>query len=962
MRPRRLSSGPRILLRTDEGERLFRRGWVPDNNGRRRAAGALSRRFRAVVLGPLCFAVALPFLACATANAASDDQMSELTQATQNNPPKSDTARETPEQAQPPTTKQKANTGVLEEVIVTGSRIPLAAQERAQDVKIFTRADIDRSGQTTLTDFLDTISDVSVASTENLFQNVVGGTSVTLHGLPVGTTLVLINGRRVESSPAQARGGSGNVFFDLNNIPFAAVERVEIVSEGSSAVYGSDAIGGVVNIVLNDNFDGLDTRLGYGGAEGTRDASASVLWGRKFESGSLSAIATYQDRTALNGFDRGEILRGADPGGSMNFSNFYRYSCSQGNVLFPNGFSFDGGKTSVSYAAVPAGLTGIATVGDFAATAGTLNSCTTRTPYSYGDLIPATNRAGLYVAGHLAVADSTELFTELLYSHVKQTQQFFPSLSLLGDPIDGIAVYKVGATNPYNPFGETVGVAMVDPSAGIAHYQLATDFGRGVLGARGTIAAWEWETAALLSGESSQYDLFGGPNSTLARAALNSSDPATALNPFVNVPSGSPALLHSLVYADQAEHYRGQTADVTAFVRGQIPGADRIKIVVGGEYEHDLVAWNNISVQSTPPGGPEFTRSIVAGFAEAHIAFAETHAEGGIREVLGAIVAGRYDHYSGFGGKFTPQYGVELRPTNTLLIRATYSDAFKAPSLYTLYAPQRVTPDTLLFDPLHGDKPVMATLITGGNPDARPELGLSRTLGLVYSSQFIPGFRAAFTYWSIDETDSIQTLGANVLLQNEASFPALIVRDAAGNLVSVDATATNFGNIHVKGVDGELSYKSATRMGEFGAVIRATDTYQYTSALIPGAPPLNGTSVAQDTGQWAPRLKGGIVATWEQRALSVAVSGRYTGRYQDYDSAREIGDFWLFDVSATLNVNRAFDVKSSQPRDSYVKIGAVNAFNRLPQNSNFDFGTVGYDPTQSDIRGRFVYAQLGVRW
>jgi iron complex outermembrane recepter protein len=883
-----------------------------------------------------CLVIALPLFACASANAAdaSDGQ----------------------------TTKERATAAVTEEVIVTGSRIPLAAQERAQDVKIFTRADIDRSGQTTLTDFLNTIADVSVASTENLFQNPVGGTSVTLHGLPVGTTLVLINGRRVESSPAQARGGSGNVFFDLNNIPFAAVDRVEIVSEGSSAVYGSDAIGGIVNIVLNNKFDGVDTRLSYGGAKGTRDANVSVLGGLKFKGGSLSAIATYQDRTALNGFDRGEILRGADPGGSMSFSNFYRYSCSPGNVLFPNGFSFDGGKTSVSYAAVPTGLTGTATVKDFAATAGMVNSCLARTPYSYGDLIPATSRAGLYVAGHLTVTGSTELFTELLYSHVKQTQRFFPSVSLLGDPIDGIAVYKVAAANPYNPFGETVGVATVDPNAGIAHYQLATDFGRAVLGARGTIASWEWETAALLSGESSQYDLYGGPNRALAIAALSSSDPATALNPFIDAPGGSPALLQSLVYADQREHYRGQTAEVTAFARGQIPGADRIKIVVGGEYEHELVAWNNISVQSTPRGGPQFGRGVVAGFAEAHIAFAETHSEGGIREVLGASVAGRYDHYSDFGGKFTPQVGVELRPTNTLLIRATYSDAFKAPSLYTLHMPQTVTPNSLVFDPLHGDTPVMATVITGGNPDARPELGLSRTLGLVYSSQYIPGLRVAFTYWSLDETDSIQTLGANVMLQNEASFPNLIVRDAAGNLLSVNDTATNFGSIRVRGIDGELSYKSATRMGELGAVIRATDTYHYASALIPGAPPLNGTSVAQDTGQWAPRWKGGVGATWEHRALSAAVSGRYVGRYQDYASTREIGNFWLFNCSATLNINRAFDLRGSQPRDSYITIGAVNVFNRLPQNSSFDFGTVGYDPTQADIRGRFVYVQLGLRW
>ncbi len=456
--------------------------------------------------------------------------------------------------------------------------------------------------------------------------------------------------------------------------------------------------------------------------------------------------------------------------------------------------------------------------------------------------------------------------------------------------------------------------------------------------------------------------MFGGPHSALAIAALNSSDPATALNPFVDAAGGSPALLQSLAYADQRQHYRGQNAEVTAFARGHIPGTDRIKIVVGGEYEHDLVAWNNISAHSTPRGGPEFARGVVAGFAESHIAFAESHADGGVREVLGANVAGRYDRYSDFGGKFTPQVGAELRPTNALLIRATYSKAFKAPSLYTLHMPRTVTPNSLLFDPLHGDKPVMATVITGGNPDAGPELGLSRTLGLVYSSQYIPGLRAAFTYWSIDETDSIQALNPNVMLQNEASFPALIARDAAGNLVSVNDTATNFGSIRVRGVDGEISYKSATRMGEFGAAIRATDTYRYTSALIPGAPSLNGTSVAQDTGQWAPRWKGGIAATWEHRALSAAVSGRYVGRYQDYDRTQEIGDFWLFDCAATLNINRAFDLKRSQPRDSYLKIGLNNAFNRLPQNSNFNFGTVGYDPTQSDIRGRFVYAQLGARW
>jgi len=170
----------------------------------------------------------------------------------------------------------------LEEVVVTGSRIPTHVNEGAQEVKIYTREKIEQSGRSTVADFLNTLPAASVSITESSIgtQPNYGVTTVQLHGLPVGTTLVLINGRRLETSGSSQAGTAA--FFDLNNIPLAAVDRVEVVSEGSSAIYGSDAIAGVVNIILKRNFDGFETNLKYGGASGTDETNASLAWGRRY--------------------------------------------------------------------------------------------------------------------------------------------------------------------------------------------------------------------------------------------------------------------------------------------------------------------------------------------------------------------------------------------------------------------------------------------------------------------------------------------------------------------------------------------------------------------------------------------------------------------------------------------------------------------------------------------------------
>ncbi len=166
----------------------------------------------------------------------------------------------------------------LEQIVVTGSRLNQAARDSAVPVSVYTRKQIDASGTSTITDFLNTLPQVAVQTTTDGLQIASSGTkTVQLRGLPVGTTLILINGRRVESQS----GFNSSGYFNLNNIPLAALERIEILPTGSSAVYGGDALGGVVNIILKQNFSGFEgsARVGTIGDGGSDNEQYSFAAG-----------------------------------------------------------------------------------------------------------------------------------------------------------------------------------------------------------------------------------------------------------------------------------------------------------------------------------------------------------------------------------------------------------------------------------------------------------------------------------------------------------------------------------------------------------------------------------------------------------------------------------------------------------------------------------------------------------
>jgi len=257
----------------------------------------------------------------------------------------------------------------LDEVVVTGSRIPLAAgQQQVTPVRGYTREDIENSGQSTIGEFLNTLPDVSNFKPGSILLGLAGTQAVQLHGLPIGTTLTLLDGQRLPTN--------FYAFFDAGNIPVSAVERLEILPVGASAVYGADALAGAVNFILRKDIDGLDVNATLDHAASVNDPSVNLAWGKHWDRGSVSVIASYQDRGQLLGMQREPWSSTSVPAnlpGSI-ISAIAGTSCAPGTVYSVDGVSNLPGLSS-PYAAIPVGISGTPTIAQLAATAGKQNIC-----------------------------------------------------------------------------------------------------------------------------------------------------------------------------------------------------------------------------------------------------------------------------------------------------------------------------------------------------------------------------------------------------------------------------------------------------------------------------------------------------------------------------------------------------------------------------------------------------------
>ncbi|HEX2493854.1 MAG TPA: TonB-dependent receptor, partial [Steroidobacter sp.] len=561
----------------------------------------------------------------------------------------------------------------IQEIVVTGSRLKVPDREYAAHVVILDRVKIDELGVASVAELIRYVPQMPYAFADG-FQ--FGGAQFAeMRGLGVDTTLVLINGRRTVPTAINVAVNA----FDLNTIPLAAVERVEILSDSASAVYGADAVGGVINVVLKREIDRPVVEASYGTANGGgEEQRASLSSGYAGERAHASFVLDYFDRDFLLGEAR---ARWADQD-FRRFGGFdWRSSATHpGNISSRTGGNLPGLPSP--FAAVPEGSSGVGlTPSDFLATAGVRRMAS---PFAWRSVVTQAERRS--AAGLLEYdwTPSLTTFAELLYAQRTSVSQSEPAT---------LTNARVPASNPFNPFGVDVSASYAFEGIGPRHTVAEQTLERALGGARGALGAWEWEAAGLFTQEDSSSWTDNAVNVALANAALASTDPATALNVFQDGPGGSQALLQSLLMRPLTR-VSSDGEQLSAFVRGPLfsMAAGEVQVVVGGERRKEAVDFDG-AVQL------DHTRTVEAGFAEVRVPLVGGEFRWPAVHELSLTLAGRQDHYSDFGGTFNPQYAVRWAPHKDLLLSASYGTSFRAPAIFELFSPRREIVGNVVIDP-----------------------------------------------------------------------------------------------------------------------------------------------------------------------------------------------------------------------------------------------------------------------
>jgi iron complex outermembrane receptor protein len=835
-------------------------------------------------------------------------------------------------------------------VEITGTRLKRVEVDGPTPVNVYTAKDIEQSGQPNLERFLSSLNEVSASAGEGVAGATGGQGTVQLRGLPLGTTLVLINGRRVE-----AVGSSSANYFNLNLIPMAAIDRVEIVPVGSSAVYGGDALAGVVNVILKKSIDGVSFAANLGSGRGFGGGGMSLTTGGHSTDGSYLLMGSYNRATPLTMAER-SFFQNADYRRFGGKDTRVR-NCTPGTVSSVSGADLPG--LDSSFAAIPRlGAGQIPQGSDFAGTAGSANLCNL---YVNGDGQPLSyneDTLALHATGEHKIVGSWSAFGEFTFSR-ERTQARTIGLMLSN--------VTVPAGNLYNPFGEDVKVTTVlGPENGLQGTARETRFTRALMGLRGTLAGdWDAELTVSTTRDNGPLHTFAANvNSSALNAALAATSPTSAINPFTADRAASEDVLRG-IWADSIRQNHGRKDVIGALARGsllQLP-AGTLDAVFGAESSSD-----------------HYDLSIPASHLDLHDSRRNSAAYGELRAPLlsaGAAdhdwslatltLAARRDRYSDFGSANTYQTGLELRPLRSLLIRASSATSFKPPTLLETHVVDSSYPAQLfsLVDPARGGEAITSgTVVRTMNAGLQPEQGRATSFGAMWEPDASLGTRVGATYWQVHVNGLISLVAPQTALDYEGQFPGFVTRGPSvdgqpGPVTSIKYAEANLGSVDVAGADMEAAYSLRGLLGRWTAAVGATRTNEYQVVLAPGAPKQNRLGRRFDD-FWAPRWKDRASLDLDAGSWTVGLTGRYLGEYKDEGtSERRLGAYWLYDLAGSLDLKKCLPDLAAFVKAASLSLSVANLGNRQPQ---FVETYPYYDLTQADWRGRYVSTRVSVDW
>ena len=902
----------------------------------------------------------------------------------------------------------------LEEVIVNGLRWSLGSTQAVAPVIALDRRDLERGAKDSLGRVLQSLpmttgsplnSNVNAAGVEPRGLGVAGDGSfrVFLHDLP---TVMLLNGRRLSNS-----GLGADASVDLNTLPMTFIERVEVLSNGAPVSFGSDSVGGVVNIVTRPNIGGLELNVSRtitdrGDGE-LVTGQAAIGFGLLGGTWGLGLDYVEQDGVTMDRRSHSASpLTIVDGDGTVAPAN-RDWGTADGRFVVPAGNAL--GLEPGIYTRV-AGVTG-QTAADYRPF---VRSTDGFNPAPFHYLQTPSERASLWLLGSKPLSESVNLFVEALVHQRKSAQQASPTL-YFGDAADD---------NYYNPFGvdlPSLLIARRFVEAGNRRTEQDVDLWRALIALEGTVARWQWELTvgnARSESTSVEYGLFShsrlaeavgpsGPDDS-RRIVCGLPDPATGRVPAARIIAGCVPLnlfggAGSITQA-QLDYVSprpllnsGSNEQRTAQLVLSGPGGrglgGDLRWVLGADYRWEAggLALDPLNAADDFVGFGNTVSSmgrVASGAYEARELFAEMQApllhDRPLARDLTLTVGARWSDYSSFDQNTSWQAGLLWRPTAEMMVRANYAKVFRAPNIVDLYDPLTRYEGWLEHDPcgngptqteqancaangvpggayVQGDE--LFTVFAGGNPKLEPETGDSFGVGLVYAPAWVEGLSASADYFQVEIKDYIwQAYPNDVLLECARRGVARACRNTRrhpdGSLLEVATYTENFGGLDVRGFDFAIDWSIATRLGDLRANLLATYLDRWNEQPFPGGETYSYAGNFHALAGARPRWRASGHLEWHSGPWLASYAAEYIGSYSEL-----VEDFRWFDIEFEPFTRRVdpvlyHDVEAGFTFDSGVTVRAAitNVTDEDPPYVNISPGNT--DAATYRLLGRSFFLEL----
>lgn len=871
-------------------------------------------------------------------------------------------------------------------IIVTGSNIRSSGVGVSPLIEL-TSEDIERTGSGTIAEALALLpqnfggtgnEDTSLTGSDRTINNLGLGASVNLRGLGSDATLTLVNGRRVAGS-----GGRGD-FTDLSTIPLGAVEKIEILPDGASALYGSDAVGGVVNLLLRRDYEGAETRYRIGSVSrgASQDVQLGQLIGTRWNSGHILAAYEFQRREALSAESR-DYTRSADLR-SLGGNDYRLFFASPGTIVVLDPVR----RTFVPAFAIPAGQDGTALRPADLKPGQNLSS-----PRETVDLLPRQTRHSLYITGEQELASGITAYLEGRYTHRSFRHLAQPSLTVI----------SVTRANPFfvSPNGS--------PVTTIAYL---FDKDLGPLQTRGEVNAWsmtgglraelggDWQIDGYVS-LARQQDHRRNDN-ILNATALNEAlgvtpdDPLTPFstardgffNPFGEGRSNNRAVLEFIGSGFIDERFQNGLLNASITADGTLfdgPGGP-VKAALGVQARQEDFSRETVSFLSgraPNPGVPiDANRTVLSAFAEiATPLVGPDNAIPGI-ERLDLSAAVRTENYSDFGTTINPKIGLAWQPFAGVLLRASAGSSFRAPALLEVRDVFRISNTQL---PAIGGGNRQVISLGGGNENLDPETARSLTISATWTPVRVPGLSLDASYFQTRFSNRIgQPANENILqaLTNPIFAPFVTFIDPVGNpddrarvmalmaspnstiqptidptvfSAIVDGRFVNSARVDIRGFDLAARYRASIGEHRLALSANASILIDFKDQITPVSPLIERVGTLGNPVDFRVRA----TADWSWRELGINLALNHVGPYTDNISSpvRPIKAWTSVDVQFRLTSNAT----TGLARGISAALTVQNLFDRDPPFVDRSLG-FGYDPANADVLGRFIALQIKKQW